>query len=356
MNDKPTDEEPPHQNEGEPVADEFGGHGIFPMRVAVQLTGLTSDTIRAWERRYHAIEPVRSAGNTRKFTQEDIRRLLLLREATEAGHSIGNIAELDNEALRTLKRVVASAPHLEPTGAPPSVWDTASPSRVAEPVATYTRPFTPAPVDPDLDHYFELLGRYDLIRSSAWMRRVAALLEPRDFVLEVVAPALAEIRERRADARLGGPHLVAAWQQLTSVLNVLLEAMGRLRLHDELPVVVTVGAARQRHAISAMASTLLARDRGHHCTFLGPAMLDADVMWAADTLDAAVVIVDLSVPTNPESSTNAWSTFERMASRTRVWLVTPVENTGLSRLETMADLAAVDLALSQGPLDRRSKP
>jgi hypothetical protein len=123
------------------------------------------------------------------------------------------------------------------------------------------------------------------------------------------------------------------------------------------PPVVTVGASRQRHAISAMASTLLARGHGHHAAFLGPAMPDADVMWAADALEAGLVVVDVSVPNSPESLGSAWTTFERMAARTRVWLLTPSGNTPPGRMETMADLAAIDLALSPGVLDKgRSKP
>lgn len=356
MNEKPAEDELHlHPDLESSTADELGGHGIFPMRVAVQLTGLTSDTIRAWERRYHAIEPVRSAGNTRKFTQDDIRRLLLLREATEAGHSIGNIAELDNETLRTLKRV----PTVPAADSPPAVVMVPGrplPSRVAEPVAVYGEQETSSggsAREIDLGPYFELLARYDLGRSSAWMRRVAALLAPRAFVLEVVAPALSEIRERRADARLGGPHLIAAWQQLTAVLHVLLEATATTSF---VPGVVTVGATRQRHAIAAMASTLLAREHGHPTTFLGSSMPDADVMWAVDALEAKLVIADVSVPVSPESSPNAWATFERMASRTRVWLLTPTAVSATGRLETMGDLVAVDLALSQGPVERRSRP
>lgn len=356
MNEKSAEDELHLHAEGEAsTADELGGHGIFPMRVAVQLTGLTSDTIRAWERRYHAIEPVRSAGNTRKFTQDDIRRLLLLREATEAGHSIGNIAELDNEALRTLKRV-ATAPSGDTAPAVAPAPGRALPPRVAEPVALYGgQDGTPGTSDGELDlgPYFELLARYDLGRSSAWMRRVAALLAPRAFVLEVVAPALSEIRERRADARLGGPHLIAAWQQLTAVLHVLLETTATSSL---VPGVVAVGATRQRHAIAAMASTLLAREHGHPATFLGSSMPDADVMWAVDALEANLVIADVSVPMSPESSPNAWATYERMASRTRVWLLTPTAVSAPGRLETMGDLVAVDLALSQGPVERRSRP
>jgi DNA-binding transcriptional MerR regulator len=39
--------------------------GLYPMRVAARLTGLTADTIRVWERRYGVVDPDRTEGNKR---------------------------------------------------------------------------------------------------------------------------------------------------------------------------------------------------------------------------------------------------------------------------------------------------
>lgn len=75
---------------------------IYPMGVVSQLTGLRSDTIRAWERRYNAIQPQRTPGNTRKFSEEDVRRLNLLRELTALGLRIGTVAALDMQQLEAL--------------------------------------------------------------------------------------------------------------------------------------------------------------------------------------------------------------------------------------------------------------
>lgn len=74
----------------------------YSMRSVARATGLTPDTIRAWERRYAAIEPDRTAGNTRRYSPSDIRRLSLLREATQRGHTISAIAHLQEEPLRQL--------------------------------------------------------------------------------------------------------------------------------------------------------------------------------------------------------------------------------------------------------------
>jgi len=321
-------------------AEARGAQGIYPMRVAVQLTGLTPDTIRAWERRYHAIEPVRSAGNTRKFTHDDIRRLLLLREATEAGHSIGNIAELADAELRAL-RLVSAGPDAAAAPARVRPQEPIAP-RPAAIHATDEAPTAPAP----LDDYFQLLAAFDVVRAGAWLRRVAALMSPRTFVLDVVVPLLAGIRERRADASLGGAHVIAAWQQISATLSVLVEVTAAPREAAEL---LAIGAPRQRHAIHALATILLARHHGREAVFLGAAVPDADLQWAVDALAAPTVVIDLSVPLNLESMPSAYTTLERLATRHRVWLLWPpgvAVAEGLRKVEIVTDLASLDALLA----------
>ena len=65
-----------------------------------RLTGLTADTIRAWERRHHAVRPVRSEGGTRLYSESDVSRLQLLKALGERGEPIGAIARLSESALR----------------------------------------------------------------------------------------------------------------------------------------------------------------------------------------------------------------------------------------------------------------
>lgn len=65
-----------------------------------RLTGLTADTIRAWERRHHAVDPIRSEGGTRLYREADVGRLQLLKALNERGEPIGAIAGLSEEALR----------------------------------------------------------------------------------------------------------------------------------------------------------------------------------------------------------------------------------------------------------------
>ncbi len=75
-----------------------------PIGVAAERTGLTADVIRAWERRYGAVEPDRDESGQRLYSDADVERLRLLHRATEGGRSIGQVVDLPSEALAELVR------------------------------------------------------------------------------------------------------------------------------------------------------------------------------------------------------------------------------------------------------------
>ncbi len=65
----------------------------------VRATGLSAELLRAWERRYGAIEPMRSPGGTRRYRDSDVARLRLLKSAVDAGRRISEVAGLSDDEL-----------------------------------------------------------------------------------------------------------------------------------------------------------------------------------------------------------------------------------------------------------------
>jgi DNA-binding transcriptional MerR regulator len=63
----------------------------YPIRAVAKITGLSLDTLRAWERRYKAVVPGRS-DRGRQYGAAHIERLLLLNQLVQKGHAIGGIA------------------------------------------------------------------------------------------------------------------------------------------------------------------------------------------------------------------------------------------------------------------------
>jgi len=61
-------------------------------------TGLSSDVIRIWERRYGAVTPLREHG-IRHYTEEDVNRLRLLALGAARGQRISTLAGLSNARL-----------------------------------------------------------------------------------------------------------------------------------------------------------------------------------------------------------------------------------------------------------------
>lgn len=67
----------------------------FGIRQASVLSGVPSETIRIWERRYALLNPSRTAGGHRQYNRDEVKLLRALRVLTERGHRIGLLANSD---------------------------------------------------------------------------------------------------------------------------------------------------------------------------------------------------------------------------------------------------------------------
>ena len=73
-----------------------------------RLTGIRSDTIRMWERRYGISTPGRTASNRRWYSGDDLRRLINISVLNRSGMRISEIAGMTGEALAEKAAAVAS--------------------------------------------------------------------------------------------------------------------------------------------------------------------------------------------------------------------------------------------------------
>ena len=82
---------------------------VYKIGAVSRITGIGSETLRAWERRYAAVTPLRTNSGDRNYTRDHIAKLLLLKTLVDAGHSISSVA---NMSLEDLKESVESDPML----------------------------------------------------------------------------------------------------------------------------------------------------------------------------------------------------------------------------------------------------
>lgn len=65
-----------------------------------RITGIGSETLRAWERRYKAVIPSRTDSGDRNYSRDDVAKLLLLKSLVDSGISIGTVAGLTTVQLK----------------------------------------------------------------------------------------------------------------------------------------------------------------------------------------------------------------------------------------------------------------
>lgn len=66
-----------------------------------KITGIGTETLRAWERRYEAVIPERSDSGDRVYSRDDLTKLFLLKNLCDAGNAIGTIARLSIDELKS---------------------------------------------------------------------------------------------------------------------------------------------------------------------------------------------------------------------------------------------------------------
>jgi methanogenic corrinoid protein MtbC1 len=69
---------------------------LFNLKAVIRMTGLSADTLRAWERRYHLPVPERTSGGHRLYSQGDIAIIQWLMAKQSEGISISNSVGLWN--------------------------------------------------------------------------------------------------------------------------------------------------------------------------------------------------------------------------------------------------------------------
>lgn len=232
--------------------------GQYPIRAAAKLTGLSIDTLRAWERRYQAVVPERSERG-RQYSREQIQRLSLLRDLVERGHAIGQIADLNEEELRGLLTARPAVRQLAPEA-------------------------SGGMVEPILQAFLDF--RYT--QANEELGRLAALLSPRDLVYRVVLPLMRETGERTHNQDMGvaQEHLVSA-----ALRNVLGSVMRLYPSQPGAPKMLIATLSGELHEFGILAAAMVASIAGMDVILFGPNLPARELARAAEKTEAAFVVI-----------------------------------------------------------------
>ena len=236
---------------------------IHPIGYVARQTGLSAHLIRAWEKRYAAVQPDRTTTGRRLYSESDIEHLQLLRQASNRGHRIAQLCGLDAATLLEIagKRSLAASPTAR---------------RQAE-IST-PKEF----LDACLSAVFDL---DEQALESALNRAAVTLTRPVLFE-EVVLPLAVKIGENWADGKLKIINEHMASSVLVSFLREMLSAFRPL---TSMPRMVVATPVNHWHELGALITANVAADTGWAVFYFGP-NLPAEEIAAAAVYKAAAAV------------------------------------------------------------------
>jgi DNA-binding transcriptional MerR regulator/methylmalonyl-CoA mutase cobalamin-binding subunit len=232
----------------------------YSVKAVSQMTGISPDTLRAWERRYQAVTPDREPGGRRYYNDDSVKRLQLLKKVVDNGHAIGMVANLPGAQLKEL-------------------IDTEEPQYAAA-----------RPAETLLVQLLRTVQENDLAEFERIISFTAATMSAREFALDVVRPLLERIGERWYEGKLS----IMQEHAVSAALRHLLGSM--LRMHPsrpDRPGILFGTVSGERHEFGILLLCLLAAGKGFRCHYLGPDLPADELARAAVELRVAVVGVSL---------------------------------------------------------------
>ena len=262
---------------------------IFNMKAVVRETGLTPDTLRAWERRYGLLRPQRTGGRQRLYSQRDIDTLKWLAARREEGLSISRAVEL----WREIERKGGDPLSLQTSATPFTVPRDADPSRLKA-------------------NWVERCLAFDEKGAEQVLVQALASLPLETVCSEVLQRGLNEIND-------GWYRAEASVQQIYFISELTVRRLEGLLIATPAPIhperILLGCPLQEEHTLGSLLLALLLRRRGWDVIYLGAnlplerldstldqtapdlVILSAQQLFTASTLwQTARLVLEMGIP------------------------------------------------------------
>lgn len=258
---------------------------MFPVKAAAELSGLTSETLRAWERRHAAVVPHRDDKGRRLYDGAMVERLTRLHRLTDRGHPIRDLAGMEDAALDRLLEESRHASY----GSVETL-----PERMLDAVADYR------------------VDEFDRDLSVA----IATLPLP-VLMARVVTPLLREVGVRWADGRLA----IAQERLVSSLLRARLLSVLNQHPRDRRPRVLFATPPGEPHELGLLGAALHAHEAGMPVLYLGTELPAVELARVAERLGAAAVALSSVDPGQaPVALAELRALHETLAPAIPIWI------------------------------------
>jgi MerR family transcriptional regulator, light-induced transcriptional regulator len=243
-------------------------------------SGVKSDLVRAWERRYQAVTPSRTDGGHRVYTDLDIARLKLLNEATNQGHSISQIARLPLDELRKLvgQENGTSQPATSPK------------------LASVNKNVTPAAnrnhlAEDYVEKCYAAVLAFDANVLESHFEHAIVELGTQNFIENLLNPLLTRIGDRWRTGELRPVHEHMASSIVRSLTYIL---RNNTPNSQNAPRMIVSTPINQHHELGALLAGIIAEFKGWQVTYLGANLPAEEIAAAVRYTNAAAVTLSIS--------------------------------------------------------------
>ena len=238
------------------------------IQVVGRRTGLNSDVIRAWERRYKAIVSQRTETNRRLYTDDDIEKLALLKRAINAGRRIGDIAQLSYDDLFELV-----------------MGDESNTAK------SYERPSTGTVMEL-FDEASSSIHEMNSHKLDIALANAIAMLSTTDFLLEFLKPLHTYIND---ECRRGALRYVQEKFAKMSIRTCLANLYTKFRSSKKEGPKLIIGSLTSEHEnLDSLMHIIVAQNIGWDVTYVGNGVPHDELSYMADKIDARTMVIALN--------------------------------------------------------------
>ena len=254
----------------------------YSIKTTSRMVDMNSHTIRAWERRYKALDPNRNeANNRREYTKADVERLSLLAQLVKKGHQISHVAALSNEILESMLNNELS--------------DTVQTKASIENLI--------------LSRCINALENYELALIQAELEGAKNLVSAEQFLIAIAVPLLRDVGTRVHN----GTFSIAQEYALSSILRAqLMQTLFNIRnsiamrafTRKDQPHGLSVCLATRDgdlHEFGILGAAIIVANESHVPHYFGPNLPASALADAANAVKADVLIVGNTPSAEPFS-------------------------------------------------------
>ena len=247
--------------------------GQYLISTVSKRSGVKSDLVRAWERRYQAVTPTRTAGGHRVYNDQDIARLKLLHKATTNGHSISLIALFSLSDLKTLLKEECDT---SSTPLPQALNSKRNQSHITEDY---------------IEKCYASVLAFDARLLESHFENAIVELGSEAFIEHLLTPLLTKIGKSWQEGELRPVHEHMASSVIRSLSYIL---RNNSPSPANAPRMIVTTPRGQLHELGAMLAAIMAEFSGWQVTYLGADLPAEEIAIAVKYVDAQALTLSLS--------------------------------------------------------------